>query len=113
MRSCSRDQGFAVASCAVLAAYNNVIGAQPWHRRWYVPVNAGAAGAALAAAAASGLTAADLGFGRGAWSPGRRASGLAAAVAAGYLVAAPVPPTRPLLNANPIPPLDGPPLAYP
>ena len=88
MRSCPRDQGFAVASCAVLAAYNNVIGAQPWHQRWYVPVNAAAAGAALAAAAASGLTAADLGFGRGAWSPGRLGSGLAAASAAGWLVAA-------------------------
>ena len=112
MRSCPRDQGFAVASCAVLAAYNNVIGAQPWHRRWYAPVNAGAAGAALAAAAASGLTAADLGFGRGAWSPGRLGSGLAAAIAAGYLVAAAVPATRPFLNDKRITTLDGRALAY-
>jgi membrane protease YdiL (CAAX protease family) len=112
MRSCPRDQGFAVASCAVLLAYNNVIGAQPWHRRWYVPVNAGAAGAALAAAAASGLTAADLGFGRGTWWPGRLESGLAAATAAGCLVAASVPATRPFLNDNRITTLDGRALAY-
>jgi len=93
-----RDAGFAVASCAVLAAYNNVIGAQPWHRRWYAPVNAGAAGAALAAAAAGGLTAADLGLGRGRWRPGRLGAGLSAVTAAGYLAAAAMPVTRPLLN---------------
>jgi membrane protease YdiL (CAAX protease family) len=107
-----RDRGFAAASCAVLAAYNNVIGAQPWHRRWYAPVNAGAAGAALAAAAASGLTAADLGFGRGAWRPGRLGSRLAAATCAGWLVAAAVPATRPLLNDKRITTLDWRALAY-
>jgi membrane protease YdiL (CAAX protease family) len=107
-----RDTGFAVASCAALLAYNGVIGAQPWHRRWYAAVNAGAAGAALAAAAASGLTAADLGLGRGTWRPGRLGSGLPAATAAGWLVAAAVPATRPLLNDKRITSLDGRGLAY-
>jgi uncharacterized protein len=111
MRS-PRDTGFAVASCAALLAYNGVIGAQPWHRRWYAAVNAGAAGAALAAAAASGLTAADLGLGRGTWRPGRLGSGLPAAMAAGWLVAAAVPATRPLLNDKRISSLDGRGLAY-
>jgi len=89
-----------------------VIGAQPWHRRWYAPVNAGAAGAALAAAAASGLTAADLGVGRDAWRPGRLGSRLAAATAAGWLVAAAVPATRPRLNEKRITSLNGRALAY-
>jgi uncharacterized protein len=111
MRS-PRDTGFAVASCAALLAYNGVIGAQPWHRRWYAAVNAGAAGAALAAAAASGLTAADLGLGRGTWRPGRLGSGLPAATAAGWLVAAAVPATRPLLNDKRIASLDGRGLVY-
>ena len=83
-----RDTGFAVASCAFLAAYNNVIGAQPWHRRWYAPANACAAAAVLAAAGASGLTAGEMGLGRGAWRPGRPASALSAATVAGYLAAA-------------------------
>ena len=111
MRS-PRDAGFAVASCAVLAAYNNVIGAQPWHRRWYAPVNAGAASAALAAAAAGGLTAADLGLGRGRWRPGRLGAGLSAVTAAGYLAAAALPATRPLLNDKRITSLDRRALAY-
>jgi uncharacterized protein len=111
MRS-PRDTGFAIASCAALLAYNNVIGAQPWHRRWYVPVNAGAAGAALAVAAAGGLTAADLGLGRRAWRPGRLGSGLSAATAAGWLVAAAVPAARPLLNDKRITTLNGRGLAY-
>lgn len=88
----SRDIAFAVGSSAALAAYNNVIGAQPWHHRWYTPVNAGAAGLALAAARASGLTVADLGL--RAWRPGRMGSALAAATAAGYLTAAAGPATR-------------------
>jgi membrane protease YdiL (CAAX protease family) len=107
-----REVGFAVGLCAVLAVYNNVLGAQPWHRRWYTPINAGAAGAALAAAAASGLTAADVGLGRGTWRPGRLGSGLAAATAAGWLVAAALPATRPLLNDKRITTLDGRALAY-
>jgi uncharacterized protein len=107
-----RDTGFAVASCAVLAAYNNVIGAQPWHRRWYAPANGCAAAAALAAAAASGLTAGEIGLGRGAWRPGRLGSALAAATTAGYLAAAAVPVTRPFLNDKRVTTLDGPGLVY-
>jgi len=101
-----------VASCAFLAAYNNVIGAQSWHRRWYAPVNACAAAAALAAAGASGLTAGEIGLGRGASQPGRLASALAAATVGGYLAAAAIPVTRPLLDDKRVTTLDGPRLAY-
>jgi membrane protease YdiL (CAAX protease family) len=107
-----RDTGFAVASCALLAAYNNVIGAQSWHRRWYAPANACAAAAALAAGAASGLTAGEMGLGRGAWRPGGLASALAAATAGGYLAAAAMPVTRPFLNDQRVTTLDGRGLAY-
>ena len=107
-----RDRGFAVASGAVLAAYNNVSGEHPWRSRWYVPANACAAAAALSAAAASGLTAADIGLGRGAWLPGRLASRLAAAVAAGWVLIAVVPATRPLLDDNRITSLEGRAVAY-
>ena len=107
-----RDTGFAIASCAVLAAYNNVIGAQPWHRRWYTPINACATGAALSAAAANGLTAADVGLGRDTWRPGGVGSGLAAAAAGGWLVAAALPATRPFLNDKRITALTGRALAY-
>jgi uncharacterized protein len=115
----ARDTGFALGCCAVLAAWNNVVGAQAWHRRWYAPANACAAVAALTAARASGLTARDLGLGRGGpggpgggWGPGRLASGLAAATAAGYLTAAAWPATRPLLNDKRVTGLDGPGLLY-
>jgi membrane protease YdiL (CAAX protease family) len=111
MRS-RRDAWFAVAACTVLAAYNNVIGAQPWHRRWYAPANGCAACAALAAAGAGGLTAAELGLGRGRWRPGRLGSTLCAVTAAGWLVAAAVPATRPLLNDKRITGLDRRALAY-
>ena len=107
-----RDTGFAVASCTFLAAYNNVIGAQSWHRRWYAPVNACAAAAVLAAAGASGLTAGEMGLGRGAWRPGRLASALAAATVGGYLAGAAMPVTRPLLDDKRVTTLDGPGLAY-
>jgi uncharacterized protein len=107
-----RDQVVAVTFSLGLALYNNVIGAQPWHRRWYTPVNAGAAGAALAAAAATGLTAADLGFGRGRWLPGRLASLLSAATAAGWLAAAALPAARPVLDDKRITGLDGRGVAY-
>jgi uncharacterized protein len=106
------DRTFAVASCAVLAAYNNVIAGQPWHDRWYTPANAGAAGAALAAAAASGLTAADLGFGRGRWLPGRLGSALAIATAGAWLAAAAVPAARPFLDDKRVTGLDGRGVAY-
>jgi uncharacterized protein len=108
----ARDLGFAAASCAVLTAYNNVIAGQPWHDRRYTPLNAGAAGAALAAAAASGLTAADMGFGPGRWLPGRLGTLLAAATAAGWLAAAAMPAARPVLDDKRIEGLTGRGLAY-
>ena len=93
-----RDIGFAIAACAVLTAYNNVAGLHSGHDRWYVRLNTGATGAALAAATLSGLTLADLGLGRGRWLPGRLACGLAAGAGAGWLFIAAVPATRPLLG---------------
>jgi uncharacterized protein len=106
------DVAFAVAACAVLAAYNNVIGSQAWHRRRYAAANACAAAAALAAAGAGGLTAGELGLGPGACRPGRLGSALAAATAAGYLAAAAIPATRPLLNDKRVTALDGRGLVY-
>jgi uncharacterized protein len=61
-------------------------------------LNLCATGAALSAAAASGLTAADLGFNRVTWRGGRLGAGLAAGVAAGWLLLAVVPAARPVLN---------------
>ena len=111
-RSRPRDIGFAVASCAILATYNNVIHRHPWHHRRYVALNACATGAALTAAAASGLTAADLGLGREQWPSGRLGAGLAAAVAGVWLVVAAVPATRPVLDDKRITSLDGRAIAY-
>ncbi len=107
-----RDIGFALASCAVLGAYNNVINRHPWHHQRYVALNACATGATLAAAAASGLTAADMGFGRAEWSPGRLGIGAAALVGVGWLAVAAVPVTRPVLNDKRITTLDGRAVAY-
>jgi uncharacterized protein len=107
-----RDIAFIIVSPAALAAYNNVIGARSWHHRWYTPVNAGAAAVALAAARASGLTAADLGLGRGAWRPGRLGAALAAATAAGYLTVAVLPATRRFLDDERVTQLDGRGLLY-
>jgi uncharacterized protein len=106
------DKAFALACCAVLAAYNNVLGVHPWHNRRYVRVNLCATGIALAAAARSGLTPADLGLGRGRWLPGRTGYRLAAAVAAGWLLIAAVPAARPLLGDKRITSLDGRAAAY-
>src|SRR5215471_4735502 len=106
------DKAFALAACAVLAAYNNVLGVHHWHDRRYVRVNLCATGAALAAAALSGLTPADLGLGRGRWLPGRLGYQLAAAVAAGWLLVAVVPAARPLLGDKRIAALDGRAAAY-
>ena len=106
------DKAFALACCAVLAAYNNVLGVHPWHNRRYVRVNLGATGAALAAAALSGLTPADLGLGRGRWLPGRTGYRLAATVAAGWLLIAVVPAARPLLGDKRVTSLDGCAAAY-
>ena len=107
-----RDAGFAIAACAVLAGDNNVFGLHPWHSRWYVRLNAGAAGAAVAAAALSGLTAADLGIGRGRWLPGRLGAGLAAGAGAGWLLIAAVPAMRPLLADKRAASFDGRDTAY-
>ncbi len=94
-----RDVGFAVTVAAGLAAYNNVAGGQAWHQRWDPAVNAGAAAALLASAAASGLTAADLGLARDRLLPGLRlGAGFAAAAGAGWLVTALVPAARPVLH---------------
>ena len=100
------DKAFALAGCAILAAYNNVLGVHPWHNRRYVRVNLCATGTALAAAALSGLTPADLGFGRGRWLPGRTGYRLAGTVAAGWLLIAVVPAARPLLDDKRITSLD-------
>ena len=106
------DRAFAVTAAAVLAAYNNVVGRHPWHNRWYVPLNAGATGAVLAAAAASGLTGADLGVGPGSWRLGRAGTGWTGAVAAGWLLIATVPATRPVLSDKRSAGLDGRGVAY-
>ena len=106
------DKAFALACCAVLAGYNNVLGVHPWHNRRYVRVNLGATGAALAASALSGLTPADLGLGRGRWLPGRAGYRLASAVTAGWLLIAVVPAARPLLDDKRIASLDGRAAAY-
>src|SRR5215469_10340989 len=106
------DKAFALACCAVLAAYNNVLGVHPWHDRRYVRVNLGATGTALAAAALSGLAPADLGLGRGRWLPGRAGCRLAATAAAGWLLIAVIPATRPLLGDKRITSLDGRAVAY-
>jgi CAAX protease family protein len=111
-QSWGREWGVAAAFGMFLTVYNNVIAAQPWHRRWYAPVNACAAGAVLTAASASGLTAADLGLGPGRWMPGRLGSLLAAGTAAGWLAAAVVPAARPALNDKRITGLSGRAAAY-
>ena len=108
-----RDVGFAVGSCVVLAVYNNVAGMLPWHRRRYTLLNVCVTGAALAAAAASGLTPADLGLGREELAPGLRlGSAAAAATAGGWLLIAAVPATRPVLRDDRIARLSGREVAY-
>ena len=106
------DVGFAIAWCAALGAYNNVIHRHPWHYRRYVALNTAATGAVLSAAMASGLRPADLGFGRGAWSPGRAGAGVAAAAAAGWVLVAAIPAARPVLSDKRITSLDGRAIAY-
>src|SRR6516165_5259445 len=106
------DKAFALACCAVLAAYNNVLGVHPWHNRRYVRVSLCATGAALAAATLSGLTPADLGLGRGGWLPGRTGYRLAATVGAGWLLIAVVPAACPLLGDKRITSLNGRAAAY-
>jgi membrane protease YdiL (CAAX protease family) len=105
--------GFAIASCAVLAVYNNLAAMLPWHRRRYTLLNFCATSAALAAAAASGLTATDLGLGREELRPGLRlGSAAAAATAGGWVLIAAVPATRPVLRDDRIAGLSGREVAY-
>jgi uncharacterized protein len=111
-RARAKDVGFAIACCAALAAYNNVIHKHPWHYRRYVALNTCATGTTLAVAMASGLRPAELGFGRGAWSPGRAGAGLAAAMAAGWALVAAIPAARPVLNDKRLTSLDGRAIAY-
>src|SRR2546429_3402910 len=93
------DVGFAIASCAVLAAYNNLAGMLPWHRRRYTLLNLCATGAALSAAPCSGLTATDIGLGREELRPGLRLGcRLGAAVACGGGGIAAAPAARPRLR---------------
>jgi membrane protease YdiL (CAAX protease family) len=104
---------FAAAAAMVLAAYNNLVGVQPWHRRWYPVINACAAAVALAAAATSGLTAADLGLHPDRLRPGLRlGSAAAAAVVAAFALAALTPATRPVLDDQRVAGLDRRQLAY-
>jgi len=105
--------GFAVASCAVLAVYNNAAGMLPWHRHRYTLLNVCATGAALAAAAASGLTATDVGLGSEELTPGLRlGSAAAAATAGGWMLIAAGPATRPVLRDDRIAGLSGREVAY-
>jgi membrane protease YdiL (CAAX protease family) len=107
------DLAFAAAACAVLAGYNHLAGLRPWHRRWYPAVNALAAGVTLAAAAASGLTATDLGLRRDQLRSGLRLGSAAAApVVTAFALAALSPATRPLLDDPRVAGLDGRQLAY-
>ncbi|HEX5190114.1 MAG TPA: CPBP family intramembrane glutamic endopeptidase [Streptosporangiaceae bacterium] len=108
----ARDRAFAVTAAAVLATYNNVAGRHEWHDRWYVPLNACATGAALAAAAASGLTVADVGLSPGWWRLGRAGMWWAGAAAAGWVVVSTVPATRPVLDDKRSARLDGRAVAY-
>jgi membrane protease YdiL (CAAX protease family) len=107
-----RERAFAVTAAAVLAVYNNAVGRHEWHNRWYVPLNACATGAVLAAAGASGLTRADVGFGPGSWWPGRTGTRWAGAAAVGWLLVATVPATRPVLRDKRSAGLDGRGVAY-
>src|SRR5215831_13613563 len=85
----------------------------PWHGQRYTLLNVCATGAAVAAAAASGLTATDLGLGRDELGPGLRlGSAAAAATAGGWVLIAAVPATRPVLRDDRIAGLTGREVAY-
>ncbi len=113
MRRESKEAAFAAAVAGVLAAYNNTGGESPYRQRWYPVTNLGAAGVLLAAAATSGLTAADLGLTRDRVPAGLRcAAGPAAALAAGWLTLAVTPATRPVLADRRITGLTWPQVAY-
>ena len=108
-----RDAVFAAAVAASLTAYNNLAGRQRWHGRWYPAANLAATGALLAAAAASGLTAGDLGGRRDRLAAGVRTGGPPAlALATGWLILAAVPAARPVLGDRRITGLTGRDVAY-
>ncbi|HTT49899.1 MAG TPA: CPBP family intramembrane glutamic endopeptidase [Streptosporangiaceae bacterium] len=108
-----REAAFAAAVAGLLAGYNNTGGGQPWRQRWYPAINLGATGALLAAATASGLTAADLGLSPGRVPAGLRgAAGPAGALAAAWLGLAAAPATRPVLADQRVTGLTWPQLAY-
>ena len=107
------DVAFAVAACLVLVGYNNLVGLQPWHRRWYPAVNALAAATLLGAALASGLTPTDLGLRRDQLRSGLALGSAAAApVVAALALASLTPATRPLLDDQRVAGLDRRQLAY-
>jgi uncharacterized protein len=107
------DAAFAAAACIVLTGYNNLAARQPWHRRWYPAVNACATAAALTAAAASGLSPADLGLRRDRLRSGLAVGSAAAApVVAAFGLAALTPALRPVLNDRRVTGLDRRQLAY-
>ena len=108
-----RDVTVAAAWSAALVGWNNLAGQQAWHQRWYPLANLGATGTALAAAAASGLTADDLGLARDRLGAGLRyGAAPSGAVAAAWVVLAAVPATRPALADQRITGLTWPEVAY-
>jgi CAAX protease family protein len=110
---CGGDITLAATWAAALIGWNNLAGRQAWHQRWYPLANLGATGTALAAASASGLTADDLGLRRERLGAGLRwAAGPAGALAAGWIVAAAVPASRPALADQRITSLSWPQVAY-
>lgn len=108
-----RDVTLAATWSAALIGWNNLAGRQAWHQRWYPLANLGATGTALAAAAASGLTADDLGLRRGRVAAGVRCGAApSGALAAAWVILAAVPATRPALADQRITGLTWPQVAY-
>jgi membrane protease YdiL (CAAX protease family) len=108
-----RDVTVAAAWSAALIGWNNLAGQQAWHQRWYPLANLAATGTALAAAAARGLTADDLGLRRDRVAAGLRgAAAPSGALAAGWILLAAVPASRPALADQRITGLTWPEVAY-
>jgi membrane protease YdiL (CAAX protease family) len=108
-----RDVILAATWSAALIGWNNLAGRQAWHQRWYPLANLGATGTALAAAAASGLTADDLGLARGRLGAGLRCGAVPSGVlAVGWILLAAVPASRPALADQRIIRLSWPRVAY-
>ena len=108
-----RDAAFAAAVAAGLTAYNNLAGRRRWHERWYPAANLAATGILVTAAAASGLTAGELGTRRDRLTAGlRTAAPPALALAGGWVILAAVPAGRPVLGDRRITGLTGPGVAY-